>query len=251
MHYKKIPAKTLDLLVAHGLMHINDNGWIEMSRNFSVQYMRLLAEFAATHSSTDTVVGTNQLRKISEIYPRGLNKCNSHVVSISLEKYLPVPTMDVSLEELIYFKEHHQDDLLDLRCKIREFEQSISKSENLNQLKETIAIFKESWEHELIRTEKMFRGRKIKFILGSPRSFVADAGAVAGLAQWTQDNGLLNIPSTAVGAAVGMAGLVGIGAYSLRHKNQISAMDVGNGFAYVISAKREGLLRRADTVDVI
>lgn len=251
IHYKKLPAETLKLFTEHEGLRINDNGWIEMSSDFAMQYMRLLAEFAATYSFKDTVVGTNQVSKIREIYPRGLRTGNSSAVSILLEKCLPIPAMDVGLEDLIYFKERNQEGLLQLRYKIREFEKSISESENIAQLKETAAAFRENWEHELIRSKKMFRGKKTTFILGSLRSFVADAGAVAGLSQWAQENGLLNIPATAVGAAVGMAGLVGIGAYSLRHKNQISPIDGGNGFAYVISAKREGLLRHADTIDVI
>lgn len=251
IYYKKLPSETLELFTKHEGFRMNDNGWIEMSSDFAMQYMRLLAEFAATYSFTDTVVGTNQVSKIREIYPQGSRTANRSAVSILLEKCLPIPTMDVGLEDLIYFKEHNRDSFLQLQRKIREFEKAISESESIAQLKDTTAAFREDWEHELIHADKMFKDKKITFILGSLRSFVTDAGAVAGLSQWAQENGVLNIPATAVGAAVGMAGLVGIGAYSLLHKNQISQINDGNSFAYVISAKREGLLRRADTIDVI
>lgn len=243
VHYKKIPDETLDLLTRHKLISFKKDGWVVMSKDFAMKYMRLLAEFAATNNSVDTVIGTSQVSRMSEIYPQEFNTHSSHVISISLEECLPIPTMDVGIEDLICFKEHHQDDLYDLRCKIRNFEQSIAKSEDYNQLKATVEAFRESWEKELDSAEKMFRGMHIKFILGNLRSFVTDAGALAGLAQWTQDNVAANIPKAAIGAAIGMTGLVGIGSYSLRYKNQVSAMKKGNGFAYVISAKREGLLK--------
>lgn len=251
IHYKKLPHEVLELFSKRNGICINDNGWIKMSSEFAMQYMRLLAEFAAAHSDNDTIIGTNQIGKISELYPQGFQANSSAAVSILLEKCLPIPTMDVGIEDLICFKEHHKDEFLQLRCKIRELEKSISESESIAQIKTTTAAFRETWEHELIDTEKMFRSWGIRFALGSLRSFLSDAGAVAGLAQWAQANGFLNAPRTAIGAAVGMAGLVGIGAYRIRYKDQLKAIEKGASFAYVLSAKKEGLLRHADTVDAV
>lgn len=98
VHYKKLPSEILELLTKHNGIHIDTNGWIEMSGEFAMQYMRLLAEFTAVHSINDTIVGTNQISKINEVYPQGFSSSNSAAVTILLEKCLPIPTMDVSLE---------------------------------------------------------------------------------------------------------------------------------------------------------
>lgn len=173
------------------------------------------------------------------------------MITILLEKCLPIPTMDVSLEDLISFKEKYREEFLQLRCKIRELEKSIAESESITQLKATTAAFRETWEHELISKGKMFKGRRIRFALGSLRAFVSDAGAVAGLAQLVQANSILNIHKTTIGMTVGMAGLIGIGAYVIRYKDQLNAAQKGNSFAYVLSAKKEGLLRHTDKVEII
>ena len=162
-----------------------------------------------------------------------------------------MPVMDVGLEELLDFKQHHQDDLLALREKIRDLEADISKSEDLVQLKAIMNRFRESWERELLCAEKMFRARRIEFVLGGICSYVAKANAVSSLLQWAIDNGIFNIPKVALGASVGATGLIGVGAYAMRQKEQMYAQRRGNGFAYVVSANRAGLIRHKESIEIV
>lgn len=167
-----------------------------------------------------------------------------------LEKCLPIPAEDVTFETLLDFKEDRKDELLSLQIKISELERSIAKAENVEEIKREITDFRKSWELELAMAEKLFKERKIRFRLGSFRSFIQDAGAVAGLLQWAQNCYLPNIPPTAFGASIGMAGLIGVGAYQLDYRNRIRSTTNSSGFAYVVSAKRTGLLSNKNNIEV-
>ncbi len=251
IHYKKLPTEILDFFTNEGIINMDSEGWRRMNCEFAFRYMRLLADFIATNSLEDTVIGTNYMKNISEVYPQAYMNKGTSAISITLEKCLPIPTMEVGLKELIDFKQRHKSELLQIRFKIRELEKNIAECNNPAQLKSTLAAFRESWEYELDQAEKMFKGRNIKFGLGSLRSFVTGASPVAGLSQWARDNNVLNIPRTAMGVAVGVSGLLGVGEYLLQHRNQVESMRHGNGFAYILSAKKAGLLKSKKNIDIV
>lgn len=119
--------------------------------------------------------------------------------------------MDIGLEDLLTFKERRQDDLFELRKKLSDFEHDISQYDSIEALKASTARFREPWQTKIIHAERMFRGDRVGFVLGSLRLFVVDAGGAAGLAQWIQSLGSTTVPSVAFGSLVGMTGLIGVG----------------------------------------
>lgn len=245
IHYNKIPERTRNLFLRNELVNMQEDGWFVMNREFASRYMRLLAEFAIKHCGQDMVLGTDEETRITEMYPRTHRKMDRVAVSLMLDKCLPIPAMDVGFEKILDFKEHRKDELLMLREKIQILEADISSCECVEEAKSLIMRFKESWERELILSEKMFNDDKISFVLGSLRSFIADAGGAAGLLQWAQESGVMNIPKTAMGVAVGASGLVGLGAYYINYKNRTRNNTGNNGFAYIVSANKEGLVRNS------
>lgn len=252
IHYGKMPHDVVKVFTENDMVRVNKDGWIEMDDFFAQRYMRLLAEFITKNDRKDMVLGTDKIARISEIYPKLLTKSkNSTVVSLILEKCLPIPAKDVSFEALLDFKEERKDELLLLQIKIGELERNIAKAENIEEIKRELTGFRKSWELELVRAEKLFKEKKIHFKLGSFRSFVQDAGAVAGLLQWAQNYNLPDIPSTAFGASMGMAGLIGVGAYRLDYQNRIRSASNSSGFAYVVSAKKAGLLPNKNVMEVL
>lgn len=250
IHYNKLPPEVLHIFTKNKIIDIDNTGWIRTDKIFAMQYMRLLADFAATHSAKDTVISTSRMRKIHQLYPTSLKKPECSAVSIVLEKCLPTPSTAVSFEDLIDFKRHNGDALLALRFKIRELEKSISEADNIVELKAIMSTFTEKWEYELESADRMFKGRGIKYTLGSLRSFILSASTIRSLTEFAKDNDILNLSPTAIGSAIGAAGLIGIGAHHLR-SNQLNTIPNGNGFAYVISAQRAGLLSYRDNPEII
>ena len=236
IHYNKIPDRTIEFLIEKGIIQELNKEWIEMDHDDAILYMKLLAKFAAKYSERDTVIGTSTRYEFEDIYPKGKHKNDYSVVSISLTDCLPIPSPDVDLETLIYFKKHHLDDLLELRTKIRNFEENIAKSENRLEIKAKTESFKELWIKEIISAEKMFKGMGIGYILGSMCSFITMAEGFTNFAQLTESS-ILNNRSASI-----VAGLVGVGAYTLKSIEQIKKKEKEGGFAYNISAKRDELL---------
>ncbi len=240
IHYNKIPQEIIRFFIESGVATFHGD-WLEMDEVWANRYMKLLAEFVVKCDEKDMVLGSTRAQSIREMYPKSFRRnVECEAVSLTLEKCLPIPAEDVGFEQLLDFKEEHRAELLALQLKISELESKISKAENIQQIKQNITAFRTSWELELTRTEKMFKGHGIPFILGSLRSFIQDAGAIAGLV------GLVpNMPVTAMGTAVGMGGLVGVGTYAMNYRNRIRAETDASGFAYILSASKAGLLSSA------
>lgn len=252
IHYRKMPEDVMKIFTENDMVRVNENGWIEMDDVFAQRYIRLLAEFVTKNDRKDMILGTDRIARINEIYPESPKKSeNSTAVSLILEKCLPIPTEDVTFETLLDFKEEHKNELLPLQIKISKLERDIAKAENIEEIKRELTEFRKSWESELMQIKKLFKERKIHLMLGSFRSFIQDAGAVAGLLQWAHNCYLPNIPPTAFGASVGMAGLIGVGAYRLDYQNRIRSATNSSGFAYIVSAKKEGLLSNKTVVEVL
>lgn len=240
IHYKKIPQEIISFFTQSGIATVHDD-WLEMDEIWANHYMRLLAEFVIKCDERDMVLGSTKAQDIRIAYPKPFHRSIEHeAISLTLERCLPIPSGDVGFEQLLDFKEAHKAELLALQLKISALESKISKAENIQEIKREIATFRTSWELELARAEKMFKGHGIRFALGSLRSFIQDAGAVASLV------GLVpNMPVTAMGAAVGMGGLVGVGTYAMNYRNRIRAENDSSGFAYIVSASKAGLLSNA------
>ena len=251
IHYNKIPQEIIELFTYSNMVRVNEDGWLEMNSDFADCYMRTLAEFIVSNDKNNMVLGSDNVNHIHEIYPKSFSGTTNEVISLTLEKCLPVPTSDVGFEELLDFKEEHRDELMSLQLKISELEQKISKAQSANEIKREIEIFKRGWELELVQTETMFKESKIQYTLGSLRSFVQDAGAVAGLMQLAENLGH-NISTTIFTAAIGIIGAIGLGDYNMNYRNGIRSKKNENGFAYIVSANEAGLLNKSkNSIEII
>lgn len=242
IHYNKIPRDIIRLFNDSGLITTYSDGWLEMDAHIAQRYMKLLAEFIIKHDKKDIVLGSNTPKGVREMYPKPFGQnAGSNAISLTLEKCLPIPIMDIGIEDLLFFKERHRDELLSLQLQIIELEKRIAKAENILDIKRELTEFRKSWELELVQTEKLFKGHGIRYTLGSLRSFIQDAGAIAGITQWVQ-NGFQNLPSAALGTFIGVNGLICIGSCAMNYQNRIRTTAEANGFAYIVSAKKAGLL---------
>lgn len=251
IHYNKIPPEIIRLFTDSDMVVIKDD-WLEMDEVFANCYMRLLAEFVVKYDEKSMVLGSAKAESICEMYPQFFRrKINCEAVSLTLEKCLPIPAADVGFEYLLDFKEEYKEELLSLQIKISELESKISKAENVEEIKREIVAFRKAWELELIRTEKILKGHGIQYTFGSLRSFIQDAGAIAGLAQWSERL-MPHLPVTALGVPIGMGGLIGVGACAMNYRNRIRSETNASGFAYIVSANKAGLLSNTkNTIEIL
>lgn len=110
IHYKKIPTEIFDWLQKKNLIRFNDKlQWVEMDKEFSLVYMKVLAKYIAKSDEEELDFGTDRISKMDSFFYRTKPKAGNEVLSIILEKCLPVPREDVPFEDLIDFKERRQD----------------------------------------------------------------------------------------------------------------------------------------------
>jgi len=247
-----MPDDLLEILTqSDNVRLLSDDGWMEMDERFVNLYMRTLAEYTAKYDEKDVVIGTDKSSKINEIYRSTGARPDREVISLALNRCLPIPTMNVGFEEILDFKYKRQDEFFELRKKIRDLEQDLSQCDSTELLKARIADFREDWEIQLISSEKMFRGDGIDFALGCLRTFIVDAAGAAGLVQLTQTMGIEQKSYINIGAIVGVAGLIGVRKCFMDYRSKISADRQKGGFAYLVSAYKNGLIGKTDFNEII
>ena len=245
IYYGKIPPHTKDMLARQGIV-ANENGWIEMPRSVVENYMKILAEFAAKYDSNDMVIGSDRMSELNDLFAINDSKSKVPTISVVFNKCLPVPAMDVGFEQILDFKEKRKNELLQLRQKIRELEDKISNCENDFQLKSVLSAFKESWQLELLNSEKLFHDEKIDYVMGSLCSLITAASNVATLAEFVNNIKAITA-SPFVGAAVGLGGLIGACKHVIDNKTICNK----SGFAYIVSAEKNGLIDRKSKIDMM
>lgn len=252
IHYKKLPKNLLDGLIESGAVLAVDGEWLVVDKAFERKYMRLLAEFVAKYDTSDMVIGTDKVSEMNSIYHTfpDANRNDSAIV-LTLDNCFPAPAEDTGFERILDFKESHNAELLEFRQKIRAFEIGVSQCATIEEVKFAAATFRESWEIELNDVERMFRGSGIGFTLKTLRTFVADAGAAAGLIQGLQMLGFISSKPSVLGAAIGMSGLIGVGLQHREYRNKINTNNRNSGFAYVIKAYQNGLIRNDQVAQVL
>lgn len=249
IHYNKIPPDMRDWLLESGAIVLTgDNEWVEMESRLAGIYMRTLAEFIAKYDENDVVIGTDRRSSIHDIYHGSAAAVRNRVMALTLTQCLPVPAPNIGYEKILDFKRMHQDDLYDLQLKIQQLEHNIRHSESPEEVKSVLRAFKSAWERELNNAERMFRRAGIGFALNDMLAFVGAAGGAAGLLQWAEAMVNTRFSSAAVGTAVGMTGLVSVALQYKDYRRKIKAELQESGFAYIIGAARNSLLRDIDLV---
>ena len=244
VHYKKFPSKLYELLVESGNLSTNhEAGWVEMDTRFANIYMKTLAEYAALYDEKDVIISSDKVAGIVAIYPRSWRNVNTLVLELTLHQCLPVPAENVSYEDLLNFKERRADDLYELRKKIRDLEFAISHSESSAEVKARIVGFVEDWNHELNNADRMFRGDRVNYRLKGMTSFIGATVESYGFLQLMEELGMFRMPHHMLGTAVGMSGLVALSASNRNYKKKIKSEQSDKGFAYLIKAREEHLLR--------
>ena len=128
IHYRKLPPQLLDYFGDRRYIHdYNTDGWMEIDSKIAQIYMRTLAEYSIKCSGQDIVLGTNTSTHSREIYNSSRNRADlqAQCCKINIENCLPQPSMDVSFEDILEFKNRRKDELNTFRAKIRELETNI------------------------------------------------------------------------------------------------------------------------------
>ncbi len=250
IHYNKLPSETFEMLRNLGI-EADDHGWICMPSEISNGYMKILAEFVAKHDEKDTVIGTDKLSNLNQLYPKRHINTGDTALSIVFDKCFPVPSIDIGFEDLLDFKERRYPELLELREHIASLEEKISMCEGISDVKRALARFQEEWQKELMQFETICKDERKRFTLGSIRGFISGASSGYGVLKPAEAMGFIGNSPIITGATIAFSGLVGVGTAYMDYKKRINIARQKGGFAYIISAKERGLINPNEYVDIV
>ncbi|WP_145146541.1 DUF6236 family protein [Paenibacillus xylanexedens] len=246
IHDDKLSYKIKNLLEREDLMTRREQ-WNELDNRLAIIYMSTLAKYIALSDVHQTVIGTDQIKDINDVYPvkyasKKAGKYKTPVFNI-LFNYLPTPSSDVSYNKIIKFKIKYKEDLLSFRNTINDFEKKISNCPTETELKEEIVKFKEVIEKGTRETTRMLKGAGVSCFLSSVRS-VINLKSPTMLATLTgiAGNELLNFSPSMSLAGVGIAGAVDVSVNYMSINKTTKDKLADKGFLYLYHARRKGII---------
>ena len=238
IHYGKLPPQLLDYL--ENKSYINDlgaNGWMEIDGKIAQIYMRTLAEYSIKCSKEDIVLGTDTVTRSREIYPPARSTdLRAQCYRINIENCLPQPSMDVSFEDIINFKNKRRDELIAFRAHIRELERNIYFADSSELIRHYEAQFIEGWQQSTRDFYKVLKEAGIGFFL----SGVAILVATPFVSQWLAAG--IGQGITPENIQTG-AQLFNIRSDYVDYRNKISPAKSDGGFSYIIKANKAGIIQ--------
>lgn len=227
---------------------------MSIEQNVAELYMSILAKYLSEIDNRGhMVIGTDAKRHIDTAFPRTyygkLVNSKHFCFTVALENALPVPYLDIPLEDVIRFKQQRQQELFQIRKKLRNFENQISTCETMNQMQGVICDFKELWQKELMELDKMMKDNRISYFMGCMKSLVTASIPGITTALSTYLGGY--IPPWIVVASLGLVGSIGIGVNSVKYRKERYQALHKSDFLYLYQAKRQGLINvRPETIQL-
>lgn len=237
IHYRKLPSQLLDYFGDKRFINdYNTDGWMEIDSKIAQIYMKTLAEYSIKCSGKDIVLGTDKFTHSREIYNNSLNRTDlqAQCCKINIENCLPQPSMDVSFEDILEFKNRRKDELNTFRAKIRELETNIYNADSPELIWHYEAQFIEGWQKCSDDFYRVLKESRITFFLSSLVSLVA-IPFVGQLLSPHIGQELTSVIQTG-------APLLNIGIDYFDYRNKISPEKADGGFSYIIKANRDGII---------
>ncbi len=238
IHYKKLSPQLLDYFEDKRFINnYNTDGWMEIDSKIAQIYMRTLAEYSIKCSGKDIVLGTDTATHSREIYSPSRNRIDlqSQCCKINIQNCLPQPSMDVSFEDILEFKNKRKDELNAFRAKIRELETNIYNADSPELIRHYEEQFIEGWQQCCQDFHKALKDSKITFLLSSLVSLVGIPFVGQQLSSYIGQD------VTSVIQTGAQLLNIGIGYYD--YKNKISPAKTDGGFSYIIKANRDGIIQ--------
>ena len=248
IHYNKMPSKILDYMIEHKLVETSDSQWVLMEEKTADIFMSTLAKYLAKIDSEDVIIGTDKNESMYSAFSKAWHTERSFCLTTVFEKAMPVPNPDIPFERIISFRNKYYGELLQLRIILNCFENDISKCESVEELKSIVRLFREQWELELIQLDKMFKSKKISYLLKNLIT-LNSVSLPAVISDITNNWG--GKPKWLIGAGLGMNGVIGVGSNYISHRNSIKQDKQNASFAYLYEAQKENIIRHSNFHEII
>jgi len=150
IHHTKLSSDIIPILEEKmQLVRSENSQWYYMDEVLADIYMTTLAKYLAVMDDDDTIISTDRYRFQNIAYtrkPLGSRYNNRRAILNYKIDALPVPLMDVPIDDILEFKVRRQDELKRFRLMVIENEVKIQTCENLVEVKSKLNRFNEELE---------------------------------------------------------------------------------------------------------
>lgn len=163
LHESKLSSHVMEMIEERSeIIRSKNNQWISVDAQLSDIYMSILAKYLAAISTADTSIGTDRMFKQNKIFrpERGFNTNTCQSFLDYKFNILPAPNMDVSIEDILLFKEQRSDELRKLHIEINELERRLQSAEDIVQLKRILSEFEYRLESNVSDLNRLMRENK-------------------------------------------------------------------------------------------
>lgn len=213
---------------------------VHMDRNYVLLYMSLLAKYMANLNSESVMTpSTDNDDYLALAYPSVANN-RLQGLSLDISGFLPTPTENVRLNDILKFKERRKDELLQFRQSIYNHQDKIKQAKDVGEIRDLNSRFAEQIQIEVSNLGKAFKGDDIHFFFGSLKNLLAieTPALIAAYAMQFPDPVKLNI--SIAGAVI--SGAISLGEYFLDSRNKENERLAQNSFSYLFHAQQEGII---------
>ncbi len=243
IHYRKIPNELIELLENSGMVHdYNNDGWMGIDARVAQIYMRTFAEYAVKCYDENIVIGTDRKTYQNQLYCNTAKKRDNACINISLERCLPQPRMDVSFEDILYFKNEHRDELLQFMSMLRTYEKQLAQAKSVEEIRFHTEQFKETWQSAIRQTQRLFAQARSAFVWGTMQTLMAVPGLVQSGEAFLEDIPDERGRAIATASMLSGAALVGVKNCYIAYKDKVSSTRDSEGFAYLLKAAQSDLI---------
>lgn len=165
VHIEKTPDTILNYLLDAGIAKRNCDGpWINMNEYDANIYMATLARYLArAHGNVE--IGTDKSTKF--LYPYVPEKSKKVIdkqiyLNVAMQDILPVPSADISIQDIIDFKNQYKDQLKCFRRRIDEFQWSLKGCGCVEEIQERMMMLQHEIKYDIDEIEELLSSNRIK-----------------------------------------------------------------------------------------
>lgn len=175
IHMQKVPVSILDYFQEKGIIQRNCDGpWINMNSEYANIYMSTLAKYLSkTHDNT--MIGTDIKRQYSNAYGSLGGKIDINrelYLNVAMQKILPVPNMNVAIQDIIDFRVTYRSELLKFRRRIDDYEFALTHCIDIIELQSLTERYKREIDEDIQEITQLFSRSRIQFTMNSLKSLI-------------------------------------------------------------------------------
>ena len=245
VHIDKTPEPILEYLLDEGIAQRNyDGAWINMNTEDADVYMATLAKYLAkVHGNTE--IGTDS--GIKFYYPYTGSKGNKDAekqvyLNMALQKILPVPYMNVPIQDIIDFRMRYERELRCFRRRIEAFQWDLKHCRDVEDIQDTTRMLQRQMDDDLKEIEELMSSRGIRRTKKTMRTLIP-IGVATGIGLLAESAGIPAIGGALLGDIAGATASLfwANDDLQIEDKNAYLFYARENGFISTTRPRREGL----------